>query len=80
MGSARITHGKRSGAYARASNNQKGGRTLLAAGQSRGSPYRAARVSPTGRAVRTGKAGRRARNVTVGHGLAKAGFWSRLWR
>jgi hypothetical protein len=45
-----------------------------------GSLYRAARVSATGRAVRTGNIGRRAKNVAVGRTLGKAGFWSRLWK
>jgi len=45
-----------------------------------GTLYRAARLSATGRAVRTGKIGRRAKNIAVGRGLGKAGFWSRLWR
>jgi hypothetical protein len=42
--------------------------------------YRAARISATGRAVRTGKGGRRAKNIAVGRALGKAGFWARLWR
>jgi hypothetical protein len=45
-----------------------------------GSLYKAARISATGRAVRTGHAGRRAKNVAVGRALGRAGFWSRLWR
>ena len=45
-----------------------------------GSLYRAARVSATGRAVRTGHAGRRVKNVTVGRALGKVGFWGRLWK
>lgn len=45
-----------------------------------GSLYKAARLSSTGRAIRTGHAGRRARNITVGRALGKAGVWRRLWR
>lgn len=42
--------------------------------------YRAARLSATGRAVRTDHTGRRAKNVAIGRVLGKAGFWSRLWK
>jgi hypothetical protein len=42
--------------------------------------YRAARLSATGRAVRTGHAGRRAKNLIVGKALGRAGLWRRLWR
>lgn len=42
--------------------------------------YRAARVSATGRAISTGRTGRRVRNVAIGRALGRAGFWSRLWR
>jgi hypothetical protein len=42
--------------------------------------YRAARVSATGRAIRTGNAGRRAKNVAISRALGRAGFWSRLWK
>jgi hypothetical protein len=45
-----------------------------------GSLYRAARLSATGRAIRTGKVGRRTKNIAVGRALGRAGFWSRLWR
>lgn len=42
--------------------------------------YRAARISTTGHAVRTGHAGRRAKNVVVGRALGRAGFWHWLWK
>jgi hypothetical protein len=42
--------------------------------------YKAARLSATGRAVRTGKAPRRAKNIVVGRTLGRAGVWRRLWR
>lgn len=42
--------------------------------------YRAARLSATGRAIRTGNAGRRAKNIVIGRALGRAGFWSRLWK
>lgn len=42
--------------------------------------YKAARVSATGRAVRTGNIPRRAKNVAVGRALGRAGVWNRLWR
>jgi hypothetical protein len=42
--------------------------------------YRAARLSATGRSIRTGHAGRRVKNVAVGHLLGRAGFWRRLWK
>ncbi len=42
--------------------------------------YKAARVSATGRSVRTGNTGRRAKNIAVGRALGKAGLWGRLWR
>jgi hypothetical protein len=45
-----------------------------------GSLYRAARLSATGRAVRTGRVGRRPKNVALGRALGKAAVWSRLWR
>lgn len=45
-----------------------------------GSLYRAARISATGRAVRAGNTGRRAKNVAVGRALGQTGFWARLWR
>ena len=45
-----------------------------------GSLYRAARISATGRAIRTGHGGRRAKNLLVGRALGKTGFWARLWR
>jgi hypothetical protein len=37
--------------------------------------YRAARLSATGRSVRTGHAGRRAKNIIVGRALGRAGVW-----
>jgi len=42
--------------------------------------YRAARLSASGRAVRTGHAGRRAKNIVVGRALGRAGIWRRLWK
>jgi hypothetical protein len=42
--------------------------------------YRAARLSATGRSVRTGHAGRRAKNIVVGRALGRAGVWRRLWK
>ena len=45
-----------------------------------GSLYKAARLSATGRAIRTVRVGRRARNVAVRRALGKTGFWSWLWR
>jgi hypothetical protein len=42
--------------------------------------YKLARLSATGRAIRTGHAGRRAKNIVVGRMLGKAGVWRRLWR
>ena len=45
-----------------------------------GSLYKAPRLSVSGRAIRTGRVDRRARNVAVGRALGKTGFWSRLWR
>jgi len=45
-----------------------------------GALYKAARLSATGRSIRTGHAGRRAKNVLVGRALGRAGFWRRLWK
>ena len=42
--------------------------------------YQLARLSASGRAVRKGYAGRRARNIIVGRALGRAGVWRRLWR
>ncbi len=42
--------------------------------------YRAARLSATGRSIRTGHAGRRAKNIVVGRALGRAGVWRRLWK
>lgn len=42
--------------------------------------FRVARASATGRAIRTGNVGRRAKNVAVGRTLGKAGVWGKLWR
>jgi len=42
--------------------------------------YRAARLSASGRAVRKGYAGRRAKNIILGRALGRAGVWRRLWR
>jgi len=42
--------------------------------------YKAARLSASGRAMRKGYAGRRAKNIIVGRALGRAGVWRRLWR
>jgi hypothetical protein len=42
--------------------------------------YSAARISATGRSIRTGHAGRRIKNVAVGKALGRAGVWGKLWR
>ena len=42
--------------------------------------YKMARLSASGRSVRTGHAVRRAKNVVVGRSLGRAGVWRRLWR
>lgn len=42
--------------------------------------YALARLSATARAIRKGRAGRRAKNILVGRALARAGAWRRLWR
>jgi hypothetical protein len=45
-----------------------------------GALYKAARLSATGRSIRTGHAGRRAKNIAVGRLLGRASVWRRLWR
>ena len=42
--------------------------------------YRAARLSASGRAVRTGHVAQRVKTSTVGGAIGKAGGWRRLWR
>lgn len=42
--------------------------------------YKLARLSATGRAVRKGYAGRRAKNILVGRALGRAGVWRSLWK
>lgn len=42
--------------------------------------FKVARASATGRAVRTGHVGRRAKNIAVGRTLGRAGVWRGLWR
>lgn len=42
--------------------------------------YKLARLSASGRAVRNGYAGRRAKNIVLGRALGKAGVWRKLWR
>jgi hypothetical protein len=42
--------------------------------------YRAARLSASGRSIRTGHPGRRAKNILVGRAVGRAGVWRRLWR
>lgn len=44
--------------------------------------YKAARAVNTAQKLTSGdpkKAGRRAKNIAVGRGLARGGFWNRLW-
>ncbi|HLI33015.1 MAG TPA: hypothetical protein VKU89_09800 [Solirubrobacteraceae bacterium] len=41
--------------------------------------YALARLSATGRAIRTGHAGRRAKNILIGRALGRAGFWRLLF-
>jgi hypothetical protein len=41
--------------------------------------FRAARLSATGRAIRTGHVARRGKNIVVGRLLAREGFWRLLW-
>jgi hypothetical protein len=45
-----------------------------------GAPYRAARISATGRALMTGNTGRRAKTLAVGRALGRKRAWSRIWR
>ena len=45
-----------------------------------GTLYRAARLSASGRAIRTGHAGRRAKNIVVGRALGRTGIWRGLWK
>ncbi len=42
--------------------------------------FRAARLSATAKAVVTGHATRRAKNIVVGRALGRASVWRRLWR
>ena len=42
--------------------------------------YKLARLSASGRAVRKGYAGRRAKNIILGRALGRVGVWRRLWR
>ncbi len=45
--------------------------------------FRAARLSASARAVASGdprRVARRAKNVTIGRALGRAGVWRRLWR
>lgn len=42
--------------------------------------FKVARGSATVRAINKGTLPKRAKNVAVGRGLAKAGVWRRLWR
>jgi hypothetical protein len=42
--------------------------------------YKAARLSASGRAVRKGSVGRRAKNIIVGRALGRTGVWRKLWR
>jgi muconolactone delta-isomerase len=45
--------------------------------------FRAARTSADVKALSSGdpkKIARRARNKAIGRGMAKAGFWRRLWK
>lgn len=45
-----------------------------------GNLYKMARLSATARAIRKGRAGKRARNILVGRALGRAGFWRSLWK
>lgn len=45
-----------------------------------GQLYRVARLSATGRSIRTGNVGRRIKNKAVGRALGRAGFWRSLWK
>jgi hypothetical protein len=40
--------------------------------------YTLARLSASGRAIRTGHVGRRAKNIIVGRALGRVGAWRRL--
>jgi hypothetical protein len=42
--------------------------------------YRLARLSATGRSIRTGNVGRRTKNIILGRALGRAGVWRRLWK
>ncbi len=42
--------------------------------------YKLARLSATGRSIRTGHAGRRAKNIIAGRALGRAGVWRKLLR
>ncbi len=42
--------------------------------------FQLARLSADLSALFSGKAGRRVKNKAIGRGLARGGFWSRLWR
>ena len=41
--------------------------------------YQLARLSASGRAIRTGHAGRRAKNILLGRMMGRAGVWRALW-
>ena len=41
---------------------------------------RPSRISDGARAVRTGQAGRRAKNIVVGRALGRSGLWRWLWK
>ena len=45
-----------------------------------GTLYKAARISATSRAIRTGHGARRAKNMAVGRALGRGGVWRRLWK
>lgn len=42
--------------------------------------FRLARLSASGRSIRKGTEGRRAKNIIVGRALGRAGVWRRLWK
>lgn len=42
--------------------------------------FRLARLSATGRSIKTGHEGRRAKNIIIGRALGRAGVWRRLWK
>ena len=66
-------------AHRRGADTTKG-RAVMARRSLTSQLYRIARASATGRSIRTGNAGRRAKNIIVGRALGRAGVWRRLWK